>query len=228
MVTGLPAVLAKRQLRVLRPRDAAAAYAYPRPEVARLAEAGLLHQVARGYYAVVPQDRVGDRTWRPSLEAAAVGIAAAAYGADRVVLMHLSAARLHGATPRALAVAVVAVPEQRPRLELVDRAAAVLFVQRRTELLDAELMSTDLGDALVATIEQTVLDLAHRPDLGGLPVEASSAVQALLPRADAAVLDQLADAHRLRAALLRARAASSLPPERVATAADGSPEVRSR
>lgn len=208
MAAGLPAALAKRQLRVLRPRDAATTYAYPRPEVARLAAAGLLHQVARGYYAVVPQDRVGEGTWRPSLEAAAVGVAAAAYGADRVVLMHLSAARLHGAVPRALAVAVVAVPEQRPRLELVDRAAGVLFVQRHTDLLDAERMSTDLGEALVATVEQTVLDLAHRPELGALPAEAAAAVRALLPRCDAVVLDQLASAQRRKAALLRARTAA--------------------
>jgi len=54
------------------------------------------------------------------------------------VLMGLSATRRYGAIPRALAVAVVAVPKMRPRLELVDRTAAVLFVRRDTGRLDAE------------------------------------------------------------------------------------------
>lgn len=52
--------------------------------------------------------------------------------------MGLSATRRYGAIPRALAVAAVAVPKLRPRLELVDRTAAVLFVRRDTGRLDAE------------------------------------------------------------------------------------------
>ena len=33
-------------------------------------------------------------------------------------------------------------------------------------------MPTDLGRALVTSVKQTVLDVAHRPDLGGMPDEA--------------------------------------------------------
>ena len=69
---------------------------------------------------------------RARLEAVAYGICAADYGADAVVLMGLSAARLHGAVPRALAVAVVAVGKNRPNLTLGDRDALVVFVRRET------------------------------------------------------------------------------------------------
>lgn len=205
-VPGLPAELAQRQLRVLRPQDASSVYAHPRPEIARLARAGLLHPLARGFYAVVPQDRAGDRTWRPSLEAAAAGIAAAQHDAVEVVLMHLSAARVYGAVPRALSVAVVAVPRQRPGLRLTDRDAHVVFVERDTGRLDAERLGTDLGPALVTTVEQTVLDLARRPALGSVEEEAWSSLRALLPRADRDVLWRLAGEQRLRASLERAEA----------------------
>ena len=46
------------------------------------------------------------------LEAAAAGIATAIYGPDDVIVMGPSAARLHGAIPRALATATIAVPSQ--------------------------------------------------------------------------------------------------------------------
>jgi hypothetical protein len=121
------------------------------------------------------------------------------------MLMGLSAARLHGALPRGLAVAVVAVPKQRPVLHLLDRDARVIFVRRATDRLDAERVGTELGTALVTTIEQTVLDLAHRPELGEVPAEARAAAAALLPRADGALLAELAGEQRLRAALDRAR-----------------------
>lgn len=140
----------------------------------------------------------------PTLEAAAFGIAAADYGPD-AVLMGLSAARLHGAIPRALAVAVVAVPKQRPVLNLSDRAAHVRFVRRDVGRLDAERLPTDLGTALATGVEQTLLDLAHRPDLGGAEDEAWAAVAALWPRADHDMLEFLAGRQRLRAALERAR-----------------------
>ncbi len=201
---GLPAVLARVAFGVLRPIDAVQVYAQPRPEFRRLSGLGVLHRVATGYYAVVPPAAY-DRSWLPSLEAAAYGVAAADYGADAVVLMGLSAARLHGALPRALAVAVVAVPKQRPLLRLVDRDAHLVFARRATDRLDAERVGTDLGTALVTTIEQTLLDLAHRPDLGDVPGEARAAVAALWPRADRARLAELAGGQRLRAALERAR-----------------------
>ncbi len=72
---------------------------------------------------------------------------------------------------------------------------------------------TDLGTALVTTVEQTLLDLAHRPDLGGVPAEA--AVAALWPLADQALLDELAAGQRLRAAIDRAQVWAELYPEQL-------------
>ena len=202
-VSGLPPQLARRLFGVLRPIDARGVYASPGPEFARLTRRGLLHKVATGYYAIVPPDST-DRAWLPSVEAAAYGIAAADYGPEGAVLMGVSAARIHGALPRAVAVAVVAVEKRRPVLALADRAATVRFVLRDTARLDAERVGTDLGPALVTTVEQTVLDLTHRPGLGGGADEAREAVRALWPRAEPARLRMIAQGQRLRAALARA------------------------
>ncbi len=201
--TGLPAAAAAAPLGVLRPVDLAGTYAQPRAEVARLERRGLLHRLLPGYYAVVPPNRVGE-PWLPELEAAAAGIGTAAYGMDRAALMGLSAARVHGALPRAIAVAFVAVPRQHAPMTLTDRFARLVFVQRDVDRIDVERIRTELGPTLVTGIEQTMLDLAHRPRLGAMPDEARMAIRALLPRADRSVLDQLAADQRLRTPLDRA------------------------
>jgi predicted transcriptional regulator of viral defense system len=158
--------------------DAAPVYAHPRTQLARLERAGLLQRLATGYFVVVPQDRIG-LPWRPDLETAAAAIAATAVGADAAVVMGVSAARMHRAIPRALAVALVAVPERRHPVQLRDRDdATVQFVQRDPTLLDAERLITDLGGCLVTTVEQTVLDLAHRPTLGYAEPDALAATAA--------------------------------------------------
>lgn len=198
----LPPKLVRRRLRVVRPQDASEVYRHPRPEFARLATAGALHRLANGYYAMVPDDQI-DQAWIPDLEAAALGIAAADQGADAVALMGLSAARLHGAIPRALGVAVVAASGHRNELWLADRDAVVIFVRRNVSALDVERTTTELGQGWMTTVEQTVLDLGARPNLGGMPHEAIAAVQALLPRADHAVLEELAGVQRRRATLAR-------------------------
>lgn len=203
-VSSLPPVLAALPFGVLRPRDGGDVYAYPAPEFRRLAKRGVLHPLAHSYYAVIPPGARG-RPWLPSLEAAAFGIGAATYGFEDVAVMGISAARLHGAIPRALAVAVVAIPKRRPAVQLSDRKATVHFVHRDTTRLDAERVRTDLGVALVTTVEQTILDLAHRPGLGGLERESWEAVRSLWPRADRGVLAELAERQRLRAALDRAQ-----------------------
>ena len=202
--SGLPSQLARRPFGVLRPVDAVDVYANPAKDLARLVDRGLLHKLATGYYAVVPPHST-DRAWLPSVEGAAYGVAAADYGPDGAVLMGLSAARLHGAIPRALEVAVVAVPKNRPSLLLADRNATVRFVRRDTDRLDAERVNTDLGPALVTTAEQTLLDLAHRPALGGVPAEANAAIRALWPRVETGRLSEIAGQQRLRSALDRAR-----------------------
>lgn len=201
--TPIPSELAGYPLRTLRTRDAAVSYAHPRAEVARLAKRGLLHRVANGYYVVVPADMVG-RDWIPNLEAAAAGIASATCGASNAVVMGISAARLHGAIPRALATAVVAIPKQHRPISLTDRTATIHFVKRSTSDLDAERIDTPLGPALVTSPEQTILDLAHRPRLGDAEVEIPSAVAALHRNSDDERLRTLAVEQRLMAALRRA------------------------
>jgi predicted transcriptional regulator of viral defense system len=200
---GLPVRLTHRSVQVLKPLDAADVYAHPRAELRRLAGHGLVRRIAHGYYALVPQDRVDDPGWHPSPEAAGWGIAAADYGADTVCLMGLSAARIHAAIPRALAVAVIAVPKQRPHLRLMEPAADVQFVRRDVSKLDVERTTTSLGVGWVTTVEQTVLDLAARPQLGGVPKEAQAAATMLLQRADGALLFELATSQRRRATLRR-------------------------
>ncbi|MGW4242119.1 type IV toxin-antitoxin system AbiEi family antitoxin domain-containing protein [Nocardia sp. NPDC004722] len=187
---------------MLRPRDAAGIYAHPRPEFARLTEAGALHRIATGYYAAVPDDRIG-QAWIPELEPTALGIAAADEGIETVALMGLSAARVHGGIPRALGTAVVAAARHRPTLQLADRTATVFFVRRNIGTLDIERHRWELGTGWITTVEQTILDLAARPDLGELPAEAATAVRALLPRADHALLTDLAGRQRRKATLNR-------------------------
>lgn len=205
--TGLPVEFAQAPMRTVRTADAAAVYAYPGTQMVRLERLGLLHKVAVGYYVVVPQDRIG-ADWRPTIEATAAGVATAALGAGRAVLMGVSAARLHNVVPRALGIAIVAVPDDRRDIVLRDRDGLVHFVQRDTDVLDAELMTTDLGQCLVTTAEQTVLDLAHRPNLGHVADEAHAAIAALLPRCNEETLERLAGEQRLRAALTRVRRAA--------------------
>ncbi|MEV6065154.1 type IV toxin-antitoxin system AbiEi family antitoxin [Nocardia sp. NPDC052001] len=178
-------------------------YAQPGPEVARLVDRGVLHRVAHGYYIIIPPDYIG-RTWLPGLEAAAAGIASSIYGADHAVVMGISAARVLGAIPRALATAVIAVPTQHRPIALTDRPAHVRFVRRDTEVLDAERVESPLGPMLVTTPEQTVLDLARRPELGNAGTEVHAAITALYRRSDSTRLTQLAADQRLRSALRRA------------------------
>jgi hypothetical protein len=137
------------------------------------------------------------------LEAAAFGIAAADYGVPAVALMGLSAARVHGALPRALGVAVLAVPKQRPVLRLADRDASIVFVPRDVDRLDVQRTDTELGAGWVTGVEQTLLDLAARPDQGGLLDAAAEAAAALLPRADRDRLTRLATAQRRQPTLRR-------------------------
>lgn len=203
----VPPELLSGPSRVVRPRDAASAYAHPRPEFARLARAGALHRLATGYYAVIPDDQLG-RGWIPDLEAAALGIAAADEDIGTVALMGLSAARIHGAIPRALAVAVVAATRHRPTLHLADREATVLFVRRHVPALDVQRYTSELSQGWVTTIEQTMLDLVARPGLGGLPDQAHTAAEALLARCDHNLLDELATAQRRQASLARFRRAA--------------------
>lgn len=197
---GVPPALARRSNRVLRPRDAGQVYAHPRAELARLAQAGAVKHLATGYYILVPQDRLGDHRWTPDLDATALGVGQADYGSNTVALMGVSAARYHGAIPRAQAVAVVAVPKQRPALE--TEIGRIIFVKRDVTRLDLEQLDTTLSSGLVTTIEQTLLDLVDRPTLGGLaPADLTAAVRALAPRVDWSLTRHLAADQRRPGAL---------------------------
>jgi predicted transcriptional regulator of viral defense system len=165
-------------MRAVRTADGGAVYAHPGTQMARLERRGLLHKVAVGYYVVVSQEHVGT-DWRPTIEAAAAGVATAAVQPGPAVLMGVSAAHMHNAISRALGAAIVAVPADRRDIQLRDRVGVVHFVQRDTELLAAELITTDLGQCLVTTAEQTVLDSAHRPTLGAAVHDAEEAIARL-------------------------------------------------
>jgi hypothetical protein len=201
--TPLPVGLAALPLRTIRPSDAQIAYAHPRAQLARLTAKGVLHRLADGYYIAVPVELVG-RQWLPNLEGAAAGIASAIYGPDNAILMGISAARVLGVIPRALATAVVAVPKQHRAIALTDRPALVRFVKRDTGRLDAERIETPLGPVLTTTPEQTILDLAHRPLLGDAQVEVPSAIAALYERSDTKRMEAVAGDQRLTASLRRA------------------------
>jgi len=137
---GLPSKLTRRSNPVLCPRDAADVYAHPRPKLARLARRGALRPVTHGYYVMVTQRRLADRRGRPELHAMALGIAVVDYGINDVAWMGISAARHHGALPRA--VAVVAILRQRPVLHL--GIGQVAFVERHVERLNVERFNNNL------------------------------------------------------------------------------------
>lgn len=199
---ALPTYVTQRPLRAFRPKDLAEHVANPGVQVARWVEQGRVLRLAPGYLVAVPDDR--DASWRPGLETAAAGVAAAIYGIRDVALMGLSAARVHQAIPRALGVAVVAVPRQHRPITL-HAGAQVIFVRRDVGRLDVRLEPLELGRALVTTPEQTVLDLAARPELGGEPEEAVEAATMLLDVSDPERLDELATEQRARAPLGRLR-----------------------
>ncbi len=200
----LPPELARNHLGVIRPQDASEVYRHPRPELARLAERGMLHRAANGYYVVVPRADVGG-SWLPELEPLAAGVAASIYGGDGAILMGVSAARVLGAVPRALATAIVAVPRQHRPITLTDRPAQIVFVRRNPDVLDAELVETSLGSTLATTPEQTVLDLAHRPSLGNAEVDVPAMISVLYRRCDVGRLTALAREQRLSSSLQRAK-----------------------
>jgi hypothetical protein len=139
----------------------------------------------------------------PSLDAAALGVAQADYGTAYVALMGVSAARHHGAIPRALAVAIVAVPKQRPVIR--GPVGEIVFAKRDVGRLDVERIDTQLTSGWVTTVEQTLLDLASRPKLGGLPPsDVDQAISALSRRSDWSLVERLATEQHRPTAFTRA------------------------
>lgn len=211
MSTGLIlSLLATRPSRVVRPRDIREAGSNPAAELARLHDRGLVRRLVHGYYAAVPPEWMGVPSWRPAIEAVALGIAVADYGPDEVALMGPSAARLHGAWPRAIALGVVAAPHQRPRLS--TPFGQVLFHKRSVADLDVERVDTALAGGYLTTVEQTILDLPRWSNWGVTPEAIEDAIRAMSGRADWEVLTRLAAQQRRRPALEHARALISRTP----------------
>ena len=188
-MTRLPLELTQAPLRTVRPRDLAHRYVNPRAQLARWANTGAVTRVAHGYLVTTPDDQGKD--WKPTIEAAAAGIAAAIFGQQNVVLMGVTAARIHHVIARAIGNAVVAVPRQHRPVELED-GGRVMFVVRDTGQLQARLETLETGKALVTTPEQTMIDLAKRPNLGGVPQEARDALKNLVPLVDLEKVERLA------------------------------------
>lgn len=204
MAAGLPGVITQAPFRTFRPRDLGGTYTQPSVQLHRLAKQGRVRKVAHGYYLAVPDDESVD--WQPTIEDVAAGVATTIFGERVPILMHLTAARQLGAIPRALALAVVAVPRQHDPIRLLGpRAGRIIFVEREVDDLDAVLRPLPLGRALVTTPEQTVLDLARRPHLGELPGEATEALRFLVPQCDDGRLEELAGRQRMRVTLKRIR-----------------------
>ena len=182
--------------RVVKPGDFRDVYVNPAEEFARMMRAGTLARVAHGYYVLVPEEQRGDY-WQPEVEGVALGIAVADYGRDVVALMGPAAARMLGAIPRALATATIAIPRQRPAV--TTTVGRVQFVTRTVARLDTQRVTTEITTGWMTTPEQTALDLADRPGLGGAgPATIEEAIRALAPRCDPPLVERLARAqHKL-------------------------------
>ncbi|WP_289562585.1 type IV toxin-antitoxin system AbiEi family antitoxin [Cellulomonas cellasea] len=197
-------LLARAPMRTVRAASLAGLYAHPGPELAILNRRGVVHRLAHGIYCAVPPEHAGGN-WRPALEAATAAVATVLYGDGVPVLTGLSAARVHQALPRAIGVGYAAVPTQRRPLRLADREGEVRFVMRKVGELDAVAIATELGQALVTTPEQTLLDLA-RADPRAADLDAQQAIDALWPSCDPGVLDEIASRQRMRATYARVAA----------------------
>jgi hypothetical protein len=162
---------------------------------------GVLLKIANGYYELVPEANRGSQ-WRPEIESLALGIGQADYGVNEAILMHLSAARLQSAIPRAIAVAVIAVPKRRPALE--TPYGRIVFVKRDVTRLKRIKVKTEVGDGWSTSKEQTALDLAGRPDLvKGLSQVAQEAARSIFVLCNKTKLDSIANDQRLKSALSR-------------------------
>jgi len=197
-------LIARAPMRTVRAADLAHVYAYPGPQLAILERRGAVQRLAHGFYCAVPTEYVGG-AWRPTIEATAAAVATAMYGEHVPVLTGLTAARVHRALPRAIGAGYVAVPTQRRALRLADRDGEIRFIMRAVGELDAIAVTTDLGQALATTPEQTVLDLA-RLDPRSEDVDGREAIDALWPLCDPERLGQIAGRQRMKATYARVAA----------------------
>lgn len=201
---SIPEQLLRRSIRVIRPRDLDEVYANPSQEAQRLESRGVLMRLAHGYYAIPPSEWLGDPAWVPEIEAVALGVAAADHKPDGVAIVGISAARVLGFFSRALATAVVAVPVR--RRPLATRVGQVHFWQRKVDRFETQVWRSELGQGRVSTVEQALLDLADRPDRGGVTLAtAQEALRNLASAADWERVWTLAAAQKAVPAFRRVR-----------------------
>lgn len=193
----LPTEITGAPMRTVRPVMLRGLYANPEKELVRLRANGLVVKVAPGTYIAKPDTVAPDSVWKPVFEEAAMAYATAAYGDQVPVLTGLGAARHWHAIPRAIGVTVITVPEQH-RPVILETGGRIVFTRRDNAAVDAIPVQAGLGLIRVTRIEQTLVDVVLRPDLGGMPAEARAAALALVPRADPERLVRLVD--RLRPA----------------------------
>lgn len=202
--TRVPAAILLAPTLLATGRSAAAVYAQPAGELKRLAEAGALIKIARGYYVAVPVGRnAGD--WLPSMEDLVSGLASAVYGPGEGVLWGLSAARVHGALPRALGTGYAFGPRQHRAIRLLARPGQVIFRKRDPERLSVDHVHTELGPGFVTSVAQTILDLSAQTFEGAADPR-TEAVRNLMQIVDHDELSDLAGRVRGQLALRRARA----------------------
>ena len=182
--------LGNQQLRVIRPD--AIDLKRADSELRRLADAGHLLQLSKGFYTLVPENRRRKPvTWRPTIEGAALGMAAALYGPDAVALVGPSAARAHRCYPRALGAAYVTVPQKLRTRETA--VGSVSFVNRAIDKMDTVRVDTDLGSGWATSIENSALDLCrNRPDWKISEATRSEMINQLAKRIDWELIEDLA------------------------------------
>ena len=141
--TPLPSGLARMPLRVFRPQDVAHVYAFPRPELARLADAASCiawRAATTPWSRLNTRDRRGGQDWRPPRQVpgrSTVPRTRWSWVSARracTVCCHELSRRQSSPYPTSIG-----------PIDLVDRDAVIRFVQRDTEQLDAELVSTQMG-----------------------------------------------------------------------------------
>lgn len=202
-MSGVPAEALLSHTLMLTGRSALGVYAQPAAELARLTRNGAAIKLARGFYAAVPVGKSAE-SWLPSLESTAAGIANAIYGVGTGAIWGLSAARVHGALPRALSVGYAMGPTQHGVVDLIARSGHVEFRCRDTRRLELEYFDTDLGPGLMTSIAQTILDLSSS-DFKESGDPRSEAVRNLVAMVEPSELDDLAQRVRGKAALGRVR-----------------------
>lgn len=183
-------LMAQAPMRTVRPIMLRGVYANPDKELVRLRDQGYLVQIARGTYLVKPDTVPINQAWAPALEEAGMAYATAAYPADQPVLYGVSAARHWHAIPRAIGVAIIAVPRPHRPVPLLT-GGRVEFTVRTAIQLDSQPVQTQLGVMRVTTPEQTFIDLLSHPGLGGIADQARQAAIQIIPQTDPAHIERL-------------------------------------